>query len=62
LPYRPKSTYKYEIDTLNNKGLLFWKEVGGLSIADIVYRGEKIGEACYAEAYREIQISKIIEE
>jgi hypothetical protein len=60
LSYIPKSTFKQEIDILDRDGLLEWKDVDGNRVADIVFMGQKIGEACYAEDHRNILISKIM--
>jgi len=60
LPYLPKSSFKEEIDILDKLGYLFWKEVDGVKIADIVYKGKVIGNACHQSEQREIIINSYI--
>lgn len=41
-------------------GFLFWKEVDGLKIADIIYEGNTIGNAYYIDDYRQFIINQIL--
>lgn len=60
LPYRPMPKFRSEIDSLDRLGYLVWKDIDGFTIADIVYKGEIIGSACYTEQIRDILINEII--
>lgn len=60
LPYRPKSNFKEEIDALNRKGYLVWKEVDGIKIADIIHDGQIIGQTCYVSEHRDLIINDIL--
>lgn len=61
LPYRPKPTFKSEIEYLENMGYLSWKEVDGIRIADIIYGGHVVGEFCHIRENRERIINKLME-
>ncbi len=61
LPYKPKSTFKLEIDFLESRGYLSWKESDGIRYADIIYGGHVIGEVCTLSENRERIINKLLE-
>lgn len=60
LPYRPKSSFKKEISTLDERGYLVWKEVDGIRIADIVFQNKTVGQACYIDDHRGLLINEIL--
>ena len=61
LPYRPKPSFKLEIDELDKRGLLSWRQENEYRVADICYDGQVVGEASYLEDQRDILIKKIFE-
>lgn len=62
LPYKPHPYFKMEIDELDKRGFLLWKEVDGLRIADIIYQGKTVGSAYYIEDHRESIIDQIVKD
>jgi hypothetical protein len=60
LSYRPHPKFKAEIDYLEHRGLLSWKEVDGIRKADIIWGDQVVGEAFYLEDQRDILIKKLI--
>jgi len=58
LPYRPKPTFKGEIDFLEKRGYLLWKDD---LTADIIYGGHVIGEVCSVSEIRDRAINKLME-
>ena len=60
LPYKPKSDFKEEISILDKMGCLEWIEIDGARKANIMWKGNKVGEVCSVENNREILIKDIL--
>ena len=61
IPYQPKSSFTSEINELDRRGLLSWREEDGVRVADICYDGHVVGKACYLSDQRELTINKLID-
>lgn len=58
LDYQPHPKFVSEIRQLDSMGLLKWNDEK--TIADIIFRGKKVGEASYLEGFRDKLISEIL--
>lgn len=60
LPYKPKPRFIMEINSLERRGMLIWKEVNGIKSADIFYNGHIIGEYIPMDSLRELTINDLL--
>jgi hypothetical protein len=60
LPYKPHPKFTEEINYLENRGMLIWKESNGIRCADIIWNGHVIGEARHIEDVREDIINQLV--